>query len=140
VSGHYKEALGWIKKNPGTGGAGSLAKMVLSLYNSECGFAFSECVGNLDGNLTALCIKMCEDYSRDGETEELRQVGKELADSLYPRLWEQGEAMNRARQQLQARWDGERSRQLEEEREENRADDKIIEQHDILRGTYRGPY
>jgi hypothetical protein len=145
MSGHYLEALKWIKKNPGTGGAAGLAKMVLSLYDSDCGFAFSECAGGLDGNLTALCLKMCEEYERVGETEELRQVGKELADQHYPRLWEQSVAMRDARHALMQKWQNEdrmakeqeeRNRRAEE-REENRADEKLIEEHDRLRGTYR---
>jgi len=31
----YQVALNWIEKNPGTGGAAGLAKLVLSLWNSE---------------------------------------------------------------------------------------------------------
>lgn len=140
MSGHYEEALRWIKQNRGTGGAGSLAKMVLSLYNSDCGFAFSECIGNLDDNLRELCVKMCAEYSRVGETEELRRVGHELANDLYPILWKHGQAMSDSRQELEKQLDAEHRRRVAEEREENRADETIIKQHDILRGTYSGPY
>lgn len=83
---------------------------------------------------------MCAEYARARETEELCRVGHELANNLYPSFVGKGQAMSRAHQLLQGRWDGERSRQLEEEREENRADDEIIKQYDILRGTYREPY
>lgn len=142
MSGQYTAALKWIVENSGTSGATGLAKMVLSLYNRNCGFAFSECIGGLDANLTAMCVKMCEEYSRMGENDELRQVGEELANNLYYRLWKEGIAMSDTRRSLQEKWeredrDAELQKRKLEEREENQADQKIIEEHDRLRGTYR---
>lgn len=111
--GVYEEAWRWIEQNPGTSGASGLAKLVLSLYNSNCGFAFSECVAVLDDNLTNLSIRMATEYARLGETEELRQVGKLVAEQ-YDRLWLQGEAMRDVRYQLRRKWE------LEDEEESKR--------------------
>ena len=100
----YAEALATIKRNPGTSGAAGLAKLVLSLYNELCGFAYSECIGSLDGNNTALAIKMVTHYSAHGETNELREVGKELVEKHYPSLWELGIAMRTAREDTREKW------------------------------------
>jgi hypothetical protein len=59
----YDEALQFIKQDPGTGGASSLAKLVLSLYNDMCGYSFAECVGNLDDRLTSVALRMVKDYA-----------------------------------------------------------------------------
>lgn len=131
MSGLYVEALEWIRKNHGTSGATGLEKMILSLYDSECSFAFSECTADLDPNQTALCLKMCADYVQNGKTEELSKVGKEIAEFISSRLWDQGQAMSKARSSLKQQW-------LEEEREENRAEKEALRQHDRLRGTYHG--
>lgn len=133
MSKHYEEALIWIRQNRFTESAESLAKMVLSLYSRDCGFAFSECMSNLDAYPRALCMRMCEEYSRVGETDELRLVGKQLADQLYPRLWIQCEAMSEARRE----WQRMRDAKWKEEQEENREEAKVLEENDHLRGTYR---
>jgi hypothetical protein len=107
----YDEALQFIKQNPGTGGAGSLAKLVLSLYNQICGYSFAECIGNLDANLTAVALRMVKDYAQRGETEDLRAAGKIIADDLYPGLWEMSLAMNEARAATRAKWEADDARQ-----------------------------
>lgn len=43
-------------------------------------------------------------YASHGETHDLREVGKMLADDLYPRLWEMGIAMSHAREQTREKW------------------------------------
>jgi len=101
----YDEALQFIKQHPGTGGAGSLAKLVLSLYNQICGYSFAECVGNLDAHLTNLAVRMAKDYAERGETDDLRAAGKIIADDLYPGLWEMSLAMNEARAATRAKWE-----------------------------------
>lgn len=103
----YDEALLFIKQNPGTGGAGSLAKLVLSLYNDMCGFSFAECVGNLDDKLTGLALRMAKDYTERGETDDLRAAGKIISDELYPRLWEMSIAMRDAREATRSKWEAE---------------------------------
>lgn len=107
----YTEALQFIKRHPGTGGAGSLAKLVLSLYNSLCGYSFAECVSNLDHDLTRLALRMAEDYAKNGETEELCAAGKILADDLYPGLWEMGIAMRNAREATREKWRAQESKE-----------------------------
>lgn len=114
----YDEALHFIKKNPGTGGAGSLAKLVLSLYNSMCGYSFAECVSNLDDQLTSLALRMVKDYASRGETDDLREAGKVIADDLYPGLWEMAVAMHHAREETRNKW-----RREEEAREAARIAD-----------------
>jgi len=109
----YDEALKIIKQHPGTGGAGSLAKLVLSLYNDLCGYSFAECVGNLDDRLTNLALRLVTDYAARGETEDLRAAGKVLVEE-YPGLWEMGLAMRDARQATRERW--ERESKAEEEK------------------------
>ncbi|AKU21231.1 hypothetical protein [Massilia sp. NR 4-1] len=110
----YAEALVWIQRNPGTGSSSSLAKAVLSLYNSLCGYSIAECIGNLDRGLTILVLRMVSDYATNGETQALRDVGEVLSNKLYPRLWEMGIAMHDARQNCQERW---RADELKAERE-----------------------
>lgn len=110
----YDEALQFIKQNPGTGGAGSLAKLVLSLYNSDCGFSFAECVGNLDYELTSVALRMVNDYASRGVTDDLREAGKIIAEDMYPRLWELTVAMRDARATTRRRWEQE-ERQAEQD-------------------------
>lgn len=113
--GPYDEALLFIKRHPGTGGAGSLAKLILSLYNEMCGFSFAECMGYLDEQLTSLALRMVQDYAAHGETDDLRAAGKILADELYPRLWEMSVAMRDAREATRQKWrDEERKAELDE--------------------------
>jgi len=100
----YDEALQFIKQHPGTGGAGSMAKLVLSLYNSNCSYSFAECVSNLDGHLTSVALRMVKDYADRGETADLLAAGKIVADDLYPGLWEMGMAMRDAREATRRRW------------------------------------
>ncbi|MFC5550344.1 hypothetical protein [Massilia aerilata] len=100
----YDEALLIIRQNPGTGGAGGLAKLLLSLYNDQCGFSFAECAGGLDQRLTGVALRMVQDYAARGETEDLRSAGKILAEDLYPGLWEMGVAMRDAREAVRQRW------------------------------------
>lgn len=133
MSGHYTEALKWIKANCGPAGKGiNLAKMVLSLYNMDCEFSFRECVDGLDNERRKLCVQMCDDYSLYGETPELLEVGRVVAHELYPYLWIECQAMRKAR----GEWQSARETKWREEQEENHADDRIIEEHDRLRGTY----
>lgn len=103
----YDEALQFIRQNPGTGGAYSLSKLILSLYNHIAGFSFAECVGNLDDRLTGVALRMVQDYAARGETDDLRAAGKIIHDDLYPRLWEMSIAMRDAREALRTKWDEE---------------------------------
>lgn len=92
----YREALGFIQRNPGTGGAGSLAKLILSLWNDECCYSFRECVSNLDGPRTALALRMAAEFAAHGETQELIDIGHRVCKS-HPLLWDQGQAGTEAK-------------------------------------------
>lgn len=110
----YDEALQWVTKNPGTGSATSLAKLILSLWNSDCGFSFRECTGNLDSNLSALALRMVQHFDKHGEDAELVAVGHTICED-FPRLWEMSMAMSNARSELRQEWD--RAREAEWKRE-----------------------
>ena len=107
----YYEALRHIEQHPDTGSAASLAKLVLSFWNTECSFSFRECVGNLDTNLTALALQMASHFSTYGEDAELIQIGHAVC-KRYPRLWDVGQAMTNARQDLRSHWYHEDETQL----------------------------
>lgn len=102
----YQVALNWIEQNPGTGGAAGLAKLVLSLWNSDCSYSFRECIRSLDDDLTALSVRLIEHFAEHGEDEELVRTGYRVHE-LYPRLWEAGQAMQEARNLLEREWERE---------------------------------
>ncbi len=106
----YQEALNWINQNPGTGSAGSMAKLILSFWNTECAFTFRECVSNLDGNLTQLAVRMAAHFGERGEDQELTDIGHKVY-ALYPRLWELGQAADNAKRELRRKWDAEDERE-----------------------------
>jgi hypothetical protein len=100
----YQVALNWIEKNPGTAGAAGLAKVVLSLCNSECSYSFRECIRSFDDSLTALSVRLIEHFAEHGEDEELVRVGYRVHE-LYPRLWDAGQKMQDARARLEREWE-----------------------------------
>ena len=100
----YQVALSWIERNPGTAGATGLAKLVLSLWNSECSYSFRECIRSLDDDLTALSVRLVEHFAEHGEDEELVRVGYRVHE-LYPRLWDAGQEMLDARARLEREWE-----------------------------------
>ena len=99
----YQEAFQWIKRNPGTGSAQSLAKLLLSLWNDDFAFSYRECVDGLDEYRTAIAIRVVSHYARLGEDEELRHVGEDLYDS-YPRLVALAQALTQERKRLTDQW------------------------------------
>ncbi|HDS1082326.1 TPA: hypothetical protein QDZ62_000126 [Stenotrophomonas maltophilia] len=100
----YQAALRFIQHNSGTGGASSLAKLMLSLWNSQCAFAVSECLGNLDRQNTRIALEAIEKYTREGESEDLSDVCRQI-NAAYPRYWKLGAAATKAKSQLRAQWD-----------------------------------
>lgn len=100
----YHEALHWIQLNPGTGSSAGLAKLVLSLWNSEAAFSFRECMSNLDQDRSELALRMAIHFVRHGEDMALVEVGHAVCE-LMPRLWELGSAGDRAKWTLQREWD-----------------------------------
>jgi hypothetical protein len=104
MSNPYREALQWIQQHPGTGSSVSMAKLVLSLWNSDCGYSFRECIGNLNGDLTAVALRMVQHFAQYGEDSELVDVGHIICER-FPRLWDAGMAMTRARTELRREWE-----------------------------------
>jgi len=102
----YQDALAWIRNHPGTGSAASLAKLVLSLWNAECGFSFRECIYNRDEAHTALALRMVTHFAAAGEDADLVAAGYEVCRD-YPRLWDLGQAGDQAKHALRAAWDKE---------------------------------
>lgn len=108
----YLQALRWIEYvGLDTGGGSRMAKLLLSLYNSE-DYAFSagECLSYMDSEGTALALRCLAQYAAEGESAALRTVGE----TLYPRckgLTELGLAARAARQEVRSRWEAERRRQ-----------------------------
>lgn len=99
----YGEALHWIETKPGTGSAETLAKLLLSLWNADCGFSFRECIANLDPQRTELAVRVVAHFARVGEDEELVEVGSKVCET-YPRLWELSEAADEAKRDVMRRW------------------------------------
>jgi hypothetical protein len=87
MSSPYHEALNWIRKHPGTGSTISLAKLILSLWNAECGFSFRECIHNLDDERTALALRIVTHFAAHGKDADLVTVGHAVCKEC-PRLWE----------------------------------------------------
>ncbi|AOY69486.1 hypothetical protein QYG06_17875 [Xanthomonas euvesicatoria] len=110
----YEAALQWIMSNPGSGSANSLAKLMMSLWNSRCAFAVSECVWNLDGARSELALRAIERYLKEGETPEFNRVCEQIHEA-HPRLWELGDAASRAKAQLREKWELEDRRNEDEE-------------------------
>jgi hypothetical protein len=104
MSNPYREALQWIQQNPGTGGSVSMAKLILSLWNSDCGYSFRECIGSLDSELTAVALRMVQHFAQHGEDRELVEVGHIICER-YPRLWDAAMAMSQARYNLGREWE-----------------------------------
>ena len=106
----YRDALTWIRKHPGTGSATSLAKLVLSLWNAECGFSFRECIHNVDEVRIALALRMVTHFAAAGEDADLVAAGHEVCRD-YPRLWDLGQAGDQAKHALRASWEKEAASQ-----------------------------
>jgi hypothetical protein len=125
----YAQAFTYIEQNSNTVQSQSLAKMILSLSN-DCGFAFSECIDGLGASEKVLCFAMCLEYYTNGRSDELLQIGQKVAKFSHSRLWDQGEAMRNARDQLFRTW-------RQSDKDEDNAELDLIEQHDKQRGISR---
>lgn len=106
----YLVGLEWVKKHSGTSGQSALAKCILSLYNDQHAFSIGEILGPLDSNYTAMVLAMVTEYSRHGETAELRKAGEYVYEN-FPGLIELSRAMADARSEVRREWE----RQREEE-------------------------
>jgi hypothetical protein len=109
----YARAIAFIDAHPGCGGAVSLSKLILSLWNDEAAYSFRECVSNLDDARTAIAVDMVREFAANGETEELVKAGYYIH-GKYPLLWDVGVAGDEAKRVTR--------RSLEEAREKLRYD------------------
>jgi hypothetical protein len=99
----YLHAWRWIERNPGTGSAKSLAKLLLSLWNHSNAFSFRECIDNLDNERLQLAVRMATYFAQHGEDRELIELGYKVADA-YPRLFEVGQGAWEAKRALYEKW------------------------------------
>jgi SLT domain-containing protein len=122
MSNSYEKALKFVQMNPGTSGSVGLAKLILSLYNDYHCYGISECLGPLDNANTELALAMIRLYAANQERDALNAAGRWVYEK-FPRLAEQSQAMQEARQQVRAGWDREAERlRAEEERHANGED------------------
>lgn len=99
----YEETWQWIERNPGTGSANSLAKLLLSLWNHSNAFSFRECIDNLDGDRTQLALRVVAHFAKHGENRELIDLGYKVSEA-YPRLYELGQRAWDAKRKLREEW------------------------------------
>jgi hypothetical protein len=100
----YQDALALIRMHPEDSSAICLAKLILSLWNAECGFSLRECVHNLDDARKVLALRMVMHFAILGEDADLVAAGREVRRD-YPRLWDLGQAGDQAKDALAADWD-----------------------------------
>jgi hypothetical protein len=99
----YFKALTWIRQHPGCGACMGLCKLLLSLWNDECGYSYRECTRQLDSELSELALQIIQYWHQVGEDRELVEIGHEII-RTYPRLWDITEAQNEARYTLECKW------------------------------------
>ena len=92
----YQEAIDWIEQHRGSGSAGRLARLILSLWNSEACFSFRECIDSLDDARTSIAVRCVEKFAREGETDELVRAGYRVH-AMFPLLWDIGQAGTEAK-------------------------------------------
>jgi hypothetical protein len=83
----YQEAVTWIEQHPGTSSAAALAKLILSLWNTQCCYSFRECVTGLDTMREAMALRIVVHFQRTGEDHHLRAAGETVC-AAYPDLWD----------------------------------------------------
>lgn len=108
----YEEALALIKSHHDTSGGSSLAKCVLSLYNSGHAFSMGEILGPLDSRCSALVLQMVARYAEHGEEPALLEAGRWIYDNR-PRLVELSNAMAEARDAVRRDWEQQRDEKME---------------------------
>lgn len=101
----YLAGLELVKIHHGTSGQNALAKCILSLYNSDFyWFSIGDILASLDQRYTETVLAMVNEYSRHGETAELRQAG-EYCYQNFPGLVELSNAMSDARAEVRQKWE-----------------------------------
>jgi hypothetical protein len=110
----YEPALVWIRKDPTTGSATGLAKLILSLWNDDAAFSFRECVRSFYDIRAAWALKIIDHFLKHGEDRLLQAAGKEVSE-LCPPLWKLGFVGTDAKHELLKQWDREREERYRRE-------------------------
>jgi hypothetical protein len=84
----YRLIEEWCAKNPGTGGALGLMRLVLSLYNGRAfSFSIPVCIWGLDRERTEWAKAVVLDYFERGESKELLLLAQKFSPMIEPFEW-----------------------------------------------------
>ena len=84
----YRLIEEWCAKNPGTGSALGLMRLVLSLYNGRAfSFSIPVCVWDLDPTRTEWAKAIILDYFERGENMDLLELAQKFAPKIEPFEW-----------------------------------------------------
>jgi hypothetical protein len=84
----YRLIEEWCTKNPGTGSALGLMRLVLSLYNGRAfSFSIPVCIWDLDGVRLEWAKAIILDYFERGENDELLELARKFAPMVAPFEW-----------------------------------------------------
>lgn len=112
----YAAAIAKLSYLHGTNTEARIAKLILSLYNSDFyQFSVGESLTGLDCDNTVIALAMISHYAKHGETQELRAAG-EYCTANYPHLKELAAASSDAMSEVRQKW--RREREAEEARED----------------------
>lgn len=101
------EGLEFVKYASKTGSGIGMAKLILSLYNSNHAFGFADCVRSFDRERLVLASKMVGHYTVCGEDQALLDAGLYVYEN-YPDLIELSNAASYAKSEVRERWNQER--------------------------------
>ena len=110
----YEPALVWIRKDPTTGSATGLAKLILSLWNDDAAYSLRECCYSFDDIREAWALKMVAHFFKHGEDDFLVDAGKEVY-RLCPFLWDVGYAGTEGKRAAIAKIQRDREKALKQE-------------------------
>ena len=103
--GVYNDALVWANARGDSGGATRMRQALMSLYNWRWSFSIGEALSCLDPQGKRLLFACLAEYTRHGETDELRTVGDAIRSSGQLAGWiELVTAANEAQDLVRARW------------------------------------
>ena len=84
----YRLIEEWCAKNPGTGAALGLMRLVLSLYNGRAfSFSIPVCIWDLDPTRAEWAKAIILDYFERGENEDLLELAQKFAPMIEPFEW-----------------------------------------------------
>lgn len=84
----YRLIEEWCAKNPGTGSALGIMRLVLSLYNGRAfSFSIPVCIWDLDTARTEWAKAIILDYLERGENNDLLELAQKFAPMIEPFEW-----------------------------------------------------